>query len=1354
MAEGTGFRQPENYDCSQEGSGWRFWQGANDWETATTWMWVVFPDDRKSKRVWVEIDYEGHGQPDSVEKGGSPGNDQAKEAKAWGKKAVAAWLRIAKRLHSEKRENDSTRQWIDAFKDALQDKEMAPFIKSHGCDTSRWEPVKESSRVVTKLLEDDTKDAILAMDASQPFMRPYRIVIDDGEGGSFYVISYGVDSDSAISRAVESGRISFADAMSVQSVDLADEHGVEGGVHPIPESDEEVDDVLSRSKTGFCITATSRQSGATLYLAHRSWAGDQPWRFSSYEEDKFLFANAEEAEKVLPIARKQRPDSVLQVVITSPENKLPTHGSVAENEEADDPKDYVDSHLPDAVSATLVLDTDANPPGPSPLAVNALDYLAAKPADFIRRLLRHSKATGATVGVHFEQEDVVNLLQLVRAPKDYFDYAAEWECEAELNIHVNALRHWAKAARLAESEESEIEDLTDQVAKSRGYVVVGTGEAGQKYYMANSRDTRFSSYAKDAHVFTDKEMAQAMCRYCHEYYPHYQPRIEVWLGESEEADEFLDRVGDDKGEYVAILQGEAMQRPHYLNSHAHWSLEWSADVPCSQAEAMRRLIKNTSEHPTNAQFSKIVPRAEAFDYQSAWYASRNDVSDASIKKMFDLFFKFWGKGWDASGKRRHESLDEAVYKRSSCQINAPDDIKDFLIQWGMLNIPEKNLYVEADGGCGREDEPHVTVRYGLDFAEPPEEFHRLITSWQAFPIRLAGVSLFKNDKYDVVKLDVVSEDLVRLNAEIRRQFPSQEPDKFPDYHPHMTVAYVQKGTADQLEGADPFKESMDVAPEFQAERLRFSGAGDTEKGDRVIQFIPFNKSKSTEQRRAEEIVAEALEDEADEFLTRFGRFVIAMIAPEGYHASPVYLEPDGTYSYVVDSARIFLTRNEAEEELIRQRPLVDEEYTLKVVPLQDAKKVKPFNPSPHDFGESQEADDYLDRMKTCVLAIVPPPDADAFIEYLGENGEWGGIREAYVFHSREAAAVPLKKWQAHFEQKYGRKEDLRVRDYEAELRIWGLTPKTVREAEEDDVGDLLGRMEPRRYALRFNIRNPRYVGSVMIKPPWWDSHYWGAKGYSTSLSDAEDNRTFGHAWDARVSLADQLQLKVQDIEIVTHIGDKVIAVDPWPSRRGDGIATESLDDDEQALVDRVVQFDQKWVIRNGPTGNYWCGDPKVVANSPRKGWGTDSKSATVFNWKEHAAKVADELAVKTGVYATVHRLWESADAEVDDFLQRADPLYILVRKSNQGWHYFQRRESQAFWVNDEERATEMHEDDAKATLAAIRSLYADKDAYKLRLKRLGESASPFGPLNFPADATEVLTKIRARRNKRGAPAWF
>lgn len=107
-------------------------------------------------------------------------------------------------------------------------------------------------------------------------------------------------------------------------------------------------------------------------------------------------------------------------------------------------------------------------------------------------------------------------------------------------------------------------------------------------------------------------------------------------------------------------------------------------------------------------------------------------------------------------------------------------------------IKDEDLYTEeGDDGYGRETDPHVTVLYGLHGDIEDEDIEKDIHEIKEPEIAFKNISAFENE-YDVLKFDVKSSDLTKLNK-LFAEYPHT--NKFPDYHPHCTIAYLKKGKA-------------------------------------------------------------------------------------------------------------------------------------------------------------------------------------------------------------------------------------------------------------------------------------------------------------------------------------------------------------------------------------------------------------------------------------------------------------------------------------------------------------------------------------------------------------------------------
>lgn len=99
---------------------------------------------------------------------------------------------------------------------------------------------------------------------------------------------------------------------------------------------------------------------------------------------------------------------------------------------------------------------------------------------------------------------------------------------------------------------------------------------------------------------------------------------------------------------------------------------------------------------------------------------------------------------------------------------------------------------EEDSSYGLENEPHVTLLYGLHEEVSDDDVRDVLKGFEFTDIKLQNISSFNNEKYDVLKYDVENDGLHKAN-ELLKKFPYT--NDYPQYHPHLTIGYLKKGTA-------------------------------------------------------------------------------------------------------------------------------------------------------------------------------------------------------------------------------------------------------------------------------------------------------------------------------------------------------------------------------------------------------------------------------------------------------------------------------------------------------------------------------------------------------------------------------
>ena len=120
----------------------------------------------------------------------------------------------------------------------------------------------------------------------------------------------------------------------------------------------------------------------------------------------------------------------------------------------------------------------------------------------------------------------------------------------------------------------------------------------------------------------------------------------------------------------------------------------------------------------------------------------------------------------------------------------PKESSDAILKFSKQLINDNDLYME-NGEYGRENECHITIPYGFLKDLNELEIRQLIQGQKPFMAELIGLDkLVSAPQYDVAMFKVSSPVLKKLN-EMSGIYLNES--DYPDYNPHLTLAYVQKG---------------------------------------------------------------------------------------------------------------------------------------------------------------------------------------------------------------------------------------------------------------------------------------------------------------------------------------------------------------------------------------------------------------------------------------------------------------------------------------------------------------------------------------------------------------------------------
>lgn len=108
-------------------------------------------------------------------------------------------------------------------------------------------------------------------------------------------------------------------------------------------------------------------------------------------------------------------------------------------------------------------------------------------------------------------------------------------------------------------------------------------------------------------------------------------------------------------------------------------------------------------------------------------------------------------------------------------------------------IDPNDVYTGGDDTHGIQETPHVTILYGLHKEVTPEMVKSVFENYSdTINIEVDGINIFENKDYDVVKFNVRPDGALQELHDKLSEFPNS--NSFPDYKPHITIAYVNKGT--------------------------------------------------------------------------------------------------------------------------------------------------------------------------------------------------------------------------------------------------------------------------------------------------------------------------------------------------------------------------------------------------------------------------------------------------------------------------------------------------------------------------------------------------------------------------------
>ncbi len=159
-------------------------------------------------------------------------------------------------------------------------------------------------------------------------------------------------------------------------------------------------------------------------------------------------------------------------------------------------------------------------------------------------------------------------------------------------------------------------------------------------------------------------------------------------------------------------------------------------------------------------------------------------------------------------------------------------------EYHLDGINKDDVFIKPnDDSYGLETQPHITIVYGIHEDEIDPEVVCSVIEKNMKPLKftITNVDIFENKEYDVVKYNVPVTPKLKEYRNIFLQFPNTQ--MFPEYNPHITIAYVLPGMGKKYKRE--LREPFDVI--FDKGVYSWHEPGEEELKRRVINL---NKKKN------------------------------------------------------------------------------------------------------------------------------------------------------------------------------------------------------------------------------------------------------------------------------------------------------------------------------------------------------------------------------------------------------------------------------------------------------------------------------------------------------------------------------
>ncbi len=245
---------------------------------------------------------------------------------------------------------------------------------------------------------------------------------------------------------------------------------------------------------------------------------------------------------------------------------------------------------------------------------------------------------------------------------------------------------------------------------------------------------------------------------------------------------------DDKFDIVKKLKQQGYDSLRFKEEHQGKKANTTVIFEPEKAEIVKAVRFSDLEKQFNAGAPSPGPASTIWEAFEGFHYVDNEETAKNKRKAKKEPTVTYG------GDMYNPQITKAAKEYSSVLAELSPMVADMVLTLG-TKIDPLDLHEKTK----ENDYPHITVRYGLH-TDSAEDAQRALDHIE-LPIKAAivGVEIFERDEYDVLVLQANSPAIEEMNDKLG-ELPNTE--TFKDYHPHITIAYLQKGTGQKYKDMD------------------------------------------------------------------------------------------------------------------------------------------------------------------------------------------------------------------------------------------------------------------------------------------------------------------------------------------------------------------------------------------------------------------------------------------------------------------------------------------------------------------------------------------------------------------------